>query len=241
MATPFVILFQERSGSTHLYSLLNSHPQVTCRAEDFTFDWYRPPGGNGTGAHSGAPPSRRKLIGFGDDVLDPTRADILSHLEAVFEQPTAANGFKFKHPNQTGGYPEVLEHLEGLGERLRVVYLDRENVVKRAVSKQVLLHMRQNDQRASLRNENLVRKSEYRPLRIDVDEAIRYARNAQEMRVALEAIVDKLIADNPTQVQQIQDGNTKVIGWFVGQVMKATQGKANPGLVNQILKGKLGV
>jgi aspartyl-tRNA(Asn)/glutamyl-tRNA(Gln) amidotransferase subunit B len=58
---------------------------------------------------------------------------------------------------------------------------------------------------------------------------------------ALEAIVDKLIADNPTQVQQIQDGNTKVIGWFVGQVMKATQGKANPGLVNQILKGKLGV
>ena len=37
-----------------------------------------------------------------------------------------------------------------------------------------------------------------------------------------------------------KSGNEKVIGWFVGQVMKATGGKANPGLVNQILKKKLG-
>ncbi len=56
---------------------------------------------------------------------------------------------------------------------------------------------------------------------------------------ALEAIVEGLIAENPEQVQQIRDGNPKVVGWFVGQVMKATQGKANPGLVNQILRQKL--
>jgi len=58
---------------------------------------------------------------------------------------------------------------------------------------------------------------------------------------AIEAMVDQIIADNPDQVAQYAGGeNPKVIGWFVGQVMKASQGKANPGQVNQLLKQKLG-
>jgi len=58
---------------------------------------------------------------------------------------------------------------------------------------------------------------------------------------AIEALVDQVIADNPGQVEQYAGGaNPKVIGWFVGQVMKASQGKANPGTVNQLLKQKLG-
>jgi aspartyl-tRNA(Asn)/glutamyl-tRNA(Gln) amidotransferase subunit B len=57
----------------------------------------------------------------------------------------------------------------------------------------------------------------------------------------IEAIVDWIVADNPKQVTQYAGGeNPKMIGWFVGQVMKATQGKANPGLVNKLLKQKLG-
>ena len=56
---------------------------------------------------------------------------------------------------------------------------------------------------------------------------------------AIEAIVAQVIADNPGQVEQFKAGNEKLIGWFVGQVMKASQGKANPALVNQILKQKL--
>ena len=56
----------------------------------------------------------------------------------------------------------------------------------------------------------------------------------------LEGIVDKIVADNPDQVAQVQEGNQKVKGWFVGQVMKATGGKANPKLVNEILAKKLG-
>jgi aspartyl-tRNA(Asn)/glutamyl-tRNA(Gln) amidotransferase subunit B len=52
---------------------------------------------------------------------------------------------------------------------------------------------------------------------------------------AIEAAIAKVIADNPGQVEQYTSGaNPKVIGWFVGQVMKATQGKANPGMVNQL-------
>jgi len=57
---------------------------------------------------------------------------------------------------------------------------------------------------------------------------------------AIAAIVDGLIAGNPKQVEQFRSGNEKVIGWFVGQVMKATQGKANPGVVNSLLREKLG-
>ena len=56
---------------------------------------------------------------------------------------------------------------------------------------------------------------------------------------AIEAIVARVIADNPKQVEQFKSGNEKLIGWFVGQVMKASQGKANPGLVNKILRDKL--
>jgi len=56
---------------------------------------------------------------------------------------------------------------------------------------------------------------------------------------AIEAIVDQVIADNPGQADDVRGGNDKAIGWFVGQVMKASQGKANPGQVNQLLRAKL--
>ncbi len=56
---------------------------------------------------------------------------------------------------------------------------------------------------------------------------------------ALEKIIDQLIAANPGQVESYRK-NPKALGWFVGQVMRATQGQANPQLVNQVLKQKLG-
>ena len=56
---------------------------------------------------------------------------------------------------------------------------------------------------------------------------------------ALDAIIDKLIAGNPGQAAQVKD-KPQAIGWFVGQVMKETGGKANPGVINQMLKAKLG-
>ena len=56
---------------------------------------------------------------------------------------------------------------------------------------------------------------------------------------AIEAEIDKIIAANPGQVAAFKGGNEKVIGWFVGRVMKATEGKANPRTVNEILRRKL--
>ena len=56
---------------------------------------------------------------------------------------------------------------------------------------------------------------------------------------AIEAIVDEILAANPNQVEQFRAGKEKLLGFFVGQVMKQTQGKANPAEVNKILLGKL--
>ena len=55
----------------------------------------------------------------------------------------------------------------------------------------------------------------------------------------LEAFADKVIQDNPQMVEQYKAGKDKLFGFFVGQVMKLTGGKANPGLINKILKEKL--
>ena len=55
----------------------------------------------------------------------------------------------------------------------------------------------------------------------------------------IEKLVDDVLAENPTQVQQFRDGNEKVIGFFVGQIMKASGGKANPKQVNGVLRKKL--
>jgi aspartyl-tRNA(Asn)/glutamyl-tRNA(Gln) amidotransferase subunit B len=56
---------------------------------------------------------------------------------------------------------------------------------------------------------------------------------------ALETLIDKVIVDNPDKVKEYKSGKEKLFGFFVGQVMKASNGKANPQLVNDILKKKL--
>ncbi|KAK4796668.1 hypothetical protein SAY86_028994 [Trapa natans] len=55
----------------------------------------------------------------------------------------------------------------------------------------------------------------------------------------IEKIIDKVLLDNPKQLEQYRGGKTKLQGFFAGQVMKATKGKANPGLLNKILLEKL--
>jgi len=57
---------------------------------------------------------------------------------------------------------------------------------------------------------------------------------------AIEAAVDKVIAENPAQVDKARQ-NPKLAGWFTGQVMKATGGKANPAAVDALVKAKLGL
>ncbi|NTU71690.1 MAG: Asp-tRNA(Asn)/Glu-tRNA(Gln) amidotransferase subunit GatB [Coriobacteriia bacterium] len=56
---------------------------------------------------------------------------------------------------------------------------------------------------------------------------------------AIEAIVDRIVADNPGQVAEYRGGKTGLIGWFVGQVMREMGGQANPAVVNEVLRSKL--
>ena len=64
---------------------------------------------------------------------------------------------------------------------------------------------------------------------------------------AIEKVIDEVLAANPTQVQEIKDQRAaghekpKTLGWMVGQIMKASGGKANPAAVNEILTRKLGL
>jgi len=53
------------------------------------------------------------------------------------------------------------------------------------------------------------------------------------------AVAREVIAANPKQVEQYRKGKTATLGWFVGQVMKATRGQANPQLVQDVLKKEL--
>jgi len=57
---------------------------------------------------------------------------------------------------------------------------------------------------------------------------------------AIEAAVDAVLAANADKVEQYRGGKEALFGFFVGQTMKAMQGKGNPGVVNAVLKAKLG-
>ena len=56
---------------------------------------------------------------------------------------------------------------------------------------------------------------------------------------AIEALIDQVIAANPKQVEQYRAGKKTMAGFFVGQVMKASKGQANPALLNQLVTKKL--
>jgi aspartyl-tRNA(Asn)/glutamyl-tRNA(Gln) amidotransferase subunit B len=56
---------------------------------------------------------------------------------------------------------------------------------------------------------------------------------------ALEKIIDEIVAANPKQLEQYRGGKKTMLGFFVGQVMKASKGQANPQVVNDLLSKKL--
>ena len=55
----------------------------------------------------------------------------------------------------------------------------------------------------------------------------------------LVTLVDRLIAENPVQAQQMRDGRDKLVGFFVGQAMKATQGRADPARIGELVRERV--
>jgi aspartyl-tRNA(Asn)/glutamyl-tRNA(Gln) amidotransferase subunit B len=56
---------------------------------------------------------------------------------------------------------------------------------------------------------------------------------------AIESFVDEVIANNPAQFEELKNGKDKMMGFFVGQVMKLSKGKANPKQVNELIRSKI--
>ena len=73
------------------------------------------------------------------------------------------------------------------------------------------------------------------PKKIIEEKGLKQITDAKE----LSRIVEGLLASNPQQVKQYREGKTKIIGFFVGQIMKQTQGKGDPAIINKLLKEKL--
>lgn len=180
---PFVIWFRERSGSTHLCSLLDMHPHIKCRYEDFherpeeaevepgTSDLQSAPGlENGRGV------LKRRLLRFnGRQVENPDTTQVVSHLYDIFSFPSFACGFKFKYPLQPELFPEVVSELKSLGLKLHMIVLSRRNFVKQAVSSQNLEFMRASvNDAANLPANQVSGREKFQPIKIDIARAVRY-------------------------------------------------------------------
>ena len=83
----------------------------------------------------------------------------------------------------------------------------------------------------------LLRSAPQRPRAIDADDYLAQAAVSDES--ALGPAIDAVIAANPQQVETYRGGKEGVLGFLVGQVMKETQGKADPKVVNRLLREKL--
>lgn len=172
---PFVIFFLERSGSSHLCSLLDSHPQISCGAEEFTTQ-HSP----NVAPHE----SPRYIHARKVRLLDPDESQALSHLSAIFSRSEHAAGFKLKYPIQFKRYPEIVNALLEMKNELRVIHLDRKNVLKKFVSKQVLVQQRTGS--ADFRRSS---KTDFEPVQIELQEMLKTLTRFQLQREELKKLV----------------------------------------------------
>ena len=171
--TPFLILFLERSGSTYLVSLLNSHPDVLCRYEDFC---------------TIAPEHVDRQLFHPKGVFEnPTTRQIHVHLRWIFDRPAKASGFKLKFPYQYNRYPDLLFGLLKRKKQLRVIFLDRRDVVKRMISLMNLESIREQEQLVSA---NRVEHCENKKFKVDIRRLLNTMLVETHRRAELQALTD---------------------------------------------------
>jgi len=209
---PFIVLFQGRSGSTHLVSLLSSHPGVFCRNEILTFDWqgtFASPALDGASDKKQTP--RVLHIGGRRYKANPDKHDIVEALDRIYRKPSIqAAGFKLKFPRQVKEFPEAQDYLLDLGDRLRIILLDRENVLKRAISKQVLVNLRNRD--VSLHRQNLKNEVLFEPVTIDVEDVIHLATVTANGRAALFEFARQFENSLTIEYEQLRHAEAETMG-----------------------------
>ena len=170
---PFVIWFRERSGSSYICSLLDSHPEVLCRREDFDLAMVDDENDYDEGVFRfKGKVYRRQFKGFKNTSRnDPTPTQTVEHLRRIMSQPKTACGFKFKFDIQVASYPEIVDELHWLTRQLRVLLLTRENFLKQAVSRQNMERLQVNQNQSNLGKA----RRRLPPLQLDVERAVHYA------------------------------------------------------------------
>lgn len=187
---PFVIFTMERTGSSYFCSLLDSHPEVVCRREDFHEIIVREksllPGGVEPLRVTSEGSYFRQIAQFGRaKTIAPTSKQAIAHLYDIFSCPVTACGFKFKFPIQYKLFPEVIDELQSVGKKLRVISLARRNFIKQAVSRQNMLRIRTVTEGAECNLSGRISPTTKREIvgtsfRIDVEKVIQYAKQLQE-------------------------------------------------------------
>ena len=187
--TPFFIWFTGRTGSTLLCDLLNSHPDVYCRMEDFSevvLDLNHGMANENVREFKGVHYSRR-ICSPKKIVHDPNREQILEHLQWIYSGGSAACGFKFRFPAQAAVFPEVLETLQPL-PGMKVIELIRDNTLKQAISLQNVDRVREDSSQVSC---NLTSHTQLDPLQLNVELAIKHARFFLNSRQAFRRVTNE--------------------------------------------------
>ena len=173
--TPYFIWFTGRTGSTLLCDLLDSHPQIFSRMEDFSEIAVPPDSPNDStqaviefkGIHY-----VRKILSHNQQIDDPSSEQVVDYLKRIYSANYSACGFKFKFPTQAAVFPEVLEQLQQI-EGLKVIELIRQNVLKQSISLRNVERIRGLKEKVSC---NVTAEIELEPLQLDVPMVIQHAR-----------------------------------------------------------------
>ena len=184
------MLFRERSGSTHLCTLLDSHPDILCRTEDFDNRRLNDSGDGHCELDTDQSKHRLMTAFKKGKIVNPKPVRVRQHLHNIYSFPLTACGFKWKFPGQVNAYPELRDELHFIGGQLRILALTRKNVLKQSVS-------RQNMRRSALANwrfhgqqERPSKLSSHEPFHVDVDKTVSYARFLLRSQEAFQQCVE---------------------------------------------------
>ena len=197
---PFVIWFQGRSGSSHLCSLLDSHPEVSCLYEDFhavrfdsdaslLFNW------RNVNQLMEEGKVGRRITNFDKSYLDsPTTQQVLAHFYDTYSFNKQACGFKWKFPIQFPMFPEIWGEIQRMQPRLKIIALTRRNPVKQAVSYQSMDRLSKLSKNGHRHfhdkfDPELKARVKTEPLKVIVPLVIRQARYLRDEKVDFEKLV----------------------------------------------------
>ena len=173
----------------------------------------------------------RFVTDYGLPEYDASQLTLSREVAAYFEDTAKASG----QPKLSSNWV--------MGELSRRLNADEKDVTQSPVSSEQLAKLIQRIADGTISNAagRQVFEALWTGESADVDATIE-AKGLKQMNDtgALEKIIDEVIAANPGNVEQYKAGKDKAFNALVGQVMKASKGKANPGQVNQLLKQKLG-